>query len=398
VSPLEVHPDLPAPATGVAREVLLAIANATGRVPEGFTMHPKLERQFAQRAQMVAEGEVDWSLGEAMAFGSLLVEGTNVRLMGQDSRRGTFSQRHAAFIDNLNGDQWIPLSHLDGADGFFTVRDSFLSEYAALGYEYGYSVEAKRALVAWEAQFGDFVNGAQIIIDNFIVAADDKWGQSANLVMLLPHGYEGQGPEHSSGRIERFLTLCARNNMRVTQPTTAAQYFHLLRSQVRRENSTPLVIFTPKSMLRATATRSPLDELVEGAFQTVVCNFAGDDAAVTRLVLATGKVGHEAEAHRASISTAGHVAIARVEQIYPWPADAITGLLERFTNVAEVVWLQEEPENMGAWPFVHQQMHRTLSGNAKLRHVTRAESASPATGSSLVHAAEQADLLSRAIG
>jgi len=398
VSPLEVHPDRPAPTTGVAREVLLAIANATSRVPEGFTMHPKLERQFAQRAQMVAEGVVDWSLGEAMAFGSLLVEGTNVRLMGQDSRRGTFSQRHAAFIDNLTGDQWIPLSHLDGADGFFTVRDSFLSEYAALGYEYGYSVEAKRALVAWEAQFGDFVNGAQIIIDNFIVAADDKWGQSANLVMLLPHGYEGQGPEHSSGRIERFLTLCARNNMRVTQPTTAAQYFHLLRSQVRRENSTPLVVFTPKSMLRATATRSPLDELVEGSFQTVVCNFADDDAAVTRLVLATGKVGHEAEAHRVSISTAGHVAIARVEQIYPWPADTITGLLERFTNVTEVVWLQEEPENMGAWPFVHQQMHRMLSGNAKLRHVTRAESASPATGSSLVHAAEQADLLSRAIG
>ena len=398
VSPLEVHPDRPAPATGVPRDVLLAIADATGRVPDGFTMHPKLERQFAQRAQMVAEGEVDWSLGEAMAFGSLLLEGTNVRLMGQDSRRGTFSQRHAAFIDNLNGDQWIPLSHLDGADGFFTVRDSFLSEYAALGYEYGYSVEAKRALVAWEAQFGDFVNGAQIIIDNFIVAADDKWGQSANLVMLLPHGYEGQGPEHSSGRIERFLTLCARNNMRVTQPTTAAQYFHLLRSQVRRENATPLVIFTPKSMLRATATRSPLDALVEGSFQTVVCDFKGDDAAVTRLVLATGKVGHEAESHRSSMTTADHVAIARVEQIYPWPADAISGLLQRFANVTEVVWLQEEPENMGAWPFVHQQMHRTSSGNVKFRHVTRAESASPATGSSLVHAAEQADLLSRAIG
>lgn len=397
VSPLEVHPDLPAPSTGVARDVLLAIADATGRVPEGFTMHPKLERQFAQRAQMVADGEVDWSLGEAMALGSLLLEGTNVRLMGQDSRRGTFSQRHAAFIDNLNGDQWIPLSHLEGAAGFFTVRDSFLSEYAALGYEYGYSVEAKRALVAWEAQFGDFVNGAQIIIDNFIVAADDKWGQSANLVMLLPHGYEGQGPEHSSARIERFLTLCARNNMRVAQPTTAAQYFHLLRSQVRRENSTPLVIITPKSMLRATATRSALTELVEGSFQTVVCNFTQDDAAVTRLVLATGKVGHEAEAHRETLAASGHVAIARVEQIYPWPADAIAGLLERFTNVTEVVWLQEEPENMGAWPFVHQQMHRTLSGNAKLRHVTRAESASPATGSSLVHAAEQTDLLNRAI-
>jgi 2-oxoglutarate dehydrogenase E1 component len=318
--------------------------------------------------------------------------------MGQDSRRGTFSQRHAAFIDNVNGDQWIPLSHLEGADGFFTVRDSFLSEYAALGFEYGYSVEAKRALVAWEAQFGDFVNGAQIIIDNFIVAADDKWGQSANLVMLLPHGYEGQGPEHSSGRIERFLTLCARNNMRVTQPTTAAQYFHLLRSQVRRENLTPLVVFAPKSMLRATATRSPLAHLVDGSFETVTCNFSGDDSAVTRLVLASGKVGHEAEVHRASLSSGDHVAIARVEQIYPWPEEALAKLLERFSNATEVVWLQEEPENMGAWPFVHRQLHRSLGTNLALRHVSRAESASPATGSSLVHAAEQADLLSRAIG
>ena len=397
VSPLEVHPDLPAPTTGVARDVLLSIADATGRVPEGFTMHPKLERQFAQRAQMLVDGEVDWSLGEAMAFGSLLLEGTNVRLMGQDSRRGTFSQRHAAFIDNVNGDQWIPLSHLEGADAFFTVRDSFLSEYAALGYEYGYSVEAKRALVAWEAQFGDFVNGAQIIIDNFIVAADDKWGQSANLVILLPHGYEGQGPEHSSGRIERFLTLCARNNMRVTQPTTAAQYFHLLRSQVRRETMTPLVIFTPKSMLRATATRSPLADLIEGSFQTITCNFSGDDAAVTRLVLATGKVGHEAEVHRATLASGDHVAIARIEQIYPWPEEAFAALLKRFSNATEVVWLQEEPENMGAWPFVHRQLHRSLGKNLSLRHVTRAESASPATGSSLVHAAEQADLLSRAI-
>ena len=397
VPAMNIHPELPAPPTGVSREILLGIADATGRVPEGFTMHPKLERQFAQRAQMVAEGEVDWSLGEAMAFGSLLLEGTNVRLMGQDSRRGTFSQRHAAFIDNNNGENWIPLSHLEGAQGFFTVRDSFLSEYAALGYEYGYSVEAKNALVAWEAQFGDFVNGAQIIIDNFIVAADDKWGQSANLVMLLPHGYEGQGPEHSSGRIERFLTLCARNNMRIAQPTTAAQYFHLLRSQVRRENATPLVIFAPKSMLRAKETRSLLSELESGSFQTVICDFSGDDASVTRLVLSTGKIGHEAEAHRASLG-AHHIAIARVDQVYPWPDDTVTALLERFSNVTEVVWLQEEPENMGAWPFVHHQLHRSLRDSHQLRHVARAESASPATGSSLVHAAEQADLLSRAIG
>ena len=397
---LEIHPELPAPETGVAREMLLAIADATNKAPEGFTMHPKLERQFAQRAQMVAEGEVDWSLGEAMAFGTLTLEGTNVRLMGQDSRRGTFSQRHAAFIDNVNGANWIPLSHLAGATGFFTVRDSFLSEYAALGYEYGYSVEAKNtALVAWEAQFGDFVNGAQIIIDNFIVAADDKWGQSANLVMLLPHGYEGQGPEHSSGRIERFLSLCARNNMRVAQPTTAAQYFHLLRSQVRRVNPTPLVIFAPKSMLRANATRSKLDEFTSGSFKTVLCDYVGNDSDVTRLVLSSGKIGHEAEAHRQTLeaSAANRVAIARVEQVYPWPEDAINALLARFTNVTEVVWLQEEPENMGSWPFVHHQLHRSLRDH-RLSHVARAESASPATGSSLVHTAEQTDLFHRAIG
>lgn len=245
------------------------IARATVSAPEGFTIHPKLERQFAQRTQLLEEGEVDWALGEALAFGSLVQEGANVRLVGQDSRRGTFSHRHAALIDYENGDQFIPLSSLD-APGFFTVRDSFLSEYAALGFEYGYSVESNNSLVAWEAQFGDFVNGAEIIIDNFLVAAEDKWGQHASLVMLLPHGYEGQGPEHSSGRIERFLSLSARNNIRVAMPTTAAQYFHLLRSQVRRERKTPLIVFTPKSLLRAVQTRSRLSEFVQGSFQRVL--------------------------------------------------------------------------------------------------------------------------------
>jgi 2-oxoglutarate dehydrogenase E1 component len=360
--------------------------------PEGFTVHPKLERQFAQRVQLLESGEVDWALGEALAFGTLALEGTNVRLMGQDSRRGTFSHRHAALIDYANGQQYVPLSNLD-SPGFFTVRDSFLSEYAALGFEYGYSVESKHSLVAWEAQFGDFVNGAEIIIDNFLVAAEDKWGQTASLVMLLPHGYEGQGPEHSSGRIERFLSLCARNNIRVAQPSTSAQYFHLLRSQVRREHVTPLVIFAPKSMLRAVQTRSPLAEFTSGSFHRVLGDASVDASGVTRVVLASGKVAHEAKARRDELGIS-NVAIVRVEQLYPWPADVVAAALAPFTKATEFVWLQEEPENMGAWPFVHL---RTLGGPHVLRHVARAESASPATGSGLVHAAEQADLLARAL-
>jgi 2-oxoglutarate dehydrogenase E1 component len=391
----EIPVDLPAPETGVERATLLEIAAATTTAPEGFTIHPKLERQFVQRRAMLEGGEVDWALGEALALGSLVKGGSNVRLMGQDSRRGTFSHRHAALIDYENGEQYVPLANL-GSDAFFTVRDSFLSEYAALGFEYGYSVEATNTLVAWEAQFGDFVNGAEIIIDNFLVAAEDKWGQHASLVMLLPHGYEGQGPEHSSGRIERFLSLCARNNIRVAQPTTSAQYFHLLRSQVLRENITPLIVFTPKSMLRAVQTRSPLVEFEQGSFQTVLADPGVDATSVTRVVLATGKIAHEAIARRNEIG-ASNVAIVRVEQLYPWPAEGIEKVLDSYPKLDEVVWLQEEPENMGAWPFVHLQMHTQLR-DTKVAHVARAESASPATGSGLVHAAEQSDLLQRAVG
>ena len=345
---------------------------------------------------MLEGGDVDWALGEALAFGSMVLEGTNVRLMGQDSRRGTFSHRHAAFIDYEDGKQFVPLSNLDGATGFFTVRDSLLSEYAALGFEYGYSVESPESFVAWEAQFGDFVNGAEIVIDNFLVAAEDKWGQQAHLTMLLPHGYEGQGPEHSSGRIERFLSLCARNNIRVAQPTTAAQYFHLLRSQVRREHRTPLVIFTPKSMLRATQVRSRIEEFETGSFQTVLDDPKTPRSA-TRVILATGKIAHEAFAYRDE-SGADNVAIIRLEQIYPWPQEDLSKILSQYPAVDEVVWLQEEPENMGAWPFVHHQLHRNLRDGVRVAHVARAESASPATGSSLVHTAEQADLLKRSIG
>jgi 2-oxoglutarate dehydrogenase E1 component len=387
--------DRPAPETGVDHATLLEIAHASVRAPEGFTIHPKLERQFAQRLALLEGGEVDWAFAEALAVGTLISSGSNVRLTGQDTRRGTFSHRHAALIDYENGVQVVPLANM-GAPGFFTVRDSFLSEFACLGFEYGYSVEAANTLVAWEAQFGDFVNGAEIIIDNFLVAAEDKWGQHASLAMLLPHGYEGQGPEHSSGRIERFLSLSARNNIRVAQPTTAAQYFHLLRSQVLRERPTPLVIFTPKSMLRAVATRSPISEFERGSFQSVLNDRVDDVTSVTRVVLASGKVAHEALARR-DASGAAQVAVVRVEQLYPWPAEEIERVLAIYPNLVEVVWLQEEPENMGAWPFVHRQTHDHLR-HLRVAHVARAESASPATGSSLVHAAEQADLLVRAVG
>ncbi len=385
--------DLDAPATGVDRATLLEIAKATMTAPEGFTIHPKLERQFVQRQALLDSGEVDWALGEALAFGTLVKGGSNVRLSGQDSRRGTFSHRHAALIDYETGEQYVPLSNLD-TTAFFTVRDSFLSEYAVLGFEYGYSVESTNSLVAWEAQFGDFVNGAEIIIDNFLVAAEDKWGQHASLTMLLPHGYEGQGPEHSSGRIERFLSLSARNNIRVAQPTTAAQYFHLLRSQVLREHVTPLIVFTPKSMLRAVQTRSRLEEFESGSFQTVLEDSLEDRSNVTRVVLASGKIAHEAIARRNELGAP--VAIVRVEQLYPWPSERIEEILSTYPKLDELVWLQEEPENMGAWPFVHLQMHHQHR-DQKVRHVARAESASPATGSGLVHAAEQADLLHRSI-
>jgi 2-oxoglutarate dehydrogenase E1 component len=400
----QVPDDPDAPHTGVEGAMLRRVADATTTVPAGFTPHPKLARQFAARREQVAAGEVDWSLAEALAIGSLLLEGTDVRLVGQDTRRGTFSQRHAALFDYETGRAFVPLCHLEGAHGRFTVRDTLLSEYAALGFEYGYSIERPDALVAWEAQFGDFVNGAEIIIDNFLVTAEDKWGQLAGLVLLLPHGYEGQGPEHSSARIERFLTLCARNNLRVASPSTAAQYFHLLRSQVRRPRPTPLVCFTPKSLLRAAATRSRLDELTEGRFETLLdAGNVMDPASVRSVVLASGKIAHEALARRDELVgqhalEAGAVAVVRVEQLYPWPDGALRSVLARYANATDVCWLQEEPENMGPWPFVHHQLHRTLRPTHALRHVARAESASPATGSVLVHAAEQSDLLDRAIG
>jgi 2-oxoglutarate dehydrogenase E1 component len=402
--PAYVVPDLRIPMvdTGVDSSVLMRLVSTVGRAPEGFVVHPKLARQFEQRDKVVADGEVDWALGEALALGSLLLEGTNVRLTGQDTRRGTFSHRHAVLVDYATGAEHVPLAHLDG--GRFTVRDSLLSEYACVGFEYGYSVVATGDLVAWEAQFGDFWNGAAIIVDNFLVAAEDKWGQQSGLVLLLPHGYEGQGPEHSSARIERFLTLCARGNVRVVEPTTAAQYFHLLRSQVRTPVRRPLVVFTPKSLLRARQARSPIEAFTSGSFAEVLDDPANgrdgfDPDKVTRVVLCTGKVAYDALGRRDERGAeASNVAIVRVEQLYPWPAHNITEVLERYPSATEVVWLQEEPENMGAWNFVHGKLHKVLRNSHTIRHVSRAESASPASGSAALHRLEQEDLLDRSVG
>ena len=403
------------PETGVAPDVLHALSSVVRSVPDGFTTHPKLERQFVQRDELVTSGYVDWALAEALAIGSLMYEGVNVRLTGQDTRRGTFSHRHSVLVDYSNGEEYVPLAHIrDGLQrvgaaqlipagpmGNFTVRDSLLSEYAALGFEYGYSVEAPEALVAWEAQFGDFANGAQIIIDNFLAAAEIKWGQYSSLVLLLPHGYEGQGPEHSSSRYERFLSLSARGNMRVTVPSTSAQYFHLLRSQALLSPKRPLIVVTPKSMLRAHASRSSLDELESGSFRLVIDDETVEDpTAVRRIVLCSGKIAHEAAQRRAELDAAdaAQVAVVRVEQIAPWPLQHLTSVFERYPEASEVVWLQEEPENMGAWFFVHARLHACLPERLRLRHVSRAESASPAVGSAALHQLEQADLVRRAIG
>jgi multifunctional 2-oxoglutarate metabolism enzyme len=395
--------------------VLRALSSVVRTVPEGFTVHPKLERQFVQRDELVASGQVDWALAEALAIGSLMYEGVNVRLTGQDTRRGTFSHRHSVLVDYANGEEYVPLAHIrdglrrigapelepPGAMGNFTVRDSLLSEYAAVGFEYGYSVESPETLVAWEAQFGDFANGAQIIIDNFLVAAENKWGQFAGLVLLLPHGYEGQGPEHSSSRFERFLSLCARDNMRVTVPSTSAQYFHLLRSQALSSPKRPLVVVTPKSMLRAHASRSTFSDLASGSFRQVIDDDSiADPSTVRRIALCGGKIGHEAQQRRAELTPdeASGVAIVWLEQIYPWPLRLLTDVFERYGEATEVVWLQEEPENMGAWSFVHARLHACLPERLRLRHVSRPESASPAIGSAALHQLEQADLLRRAIG
>ncbi len=386
---------VPAVETGVSRERLDRVISALTTFPDDFTVHPKLARILAARRSGFDADHVDWATAEALAFGSLLLEGTPVRVAGQDTRRGTFSQRHAVLVDFQNESEYTPLAHLDPDQAPFMIYDSVLSEYAALGFEYGYSVADREALVCWEAQFGDFANVGQAIIDQFIVAAEDKWGQRSGLVLLLPHGYEGQGPEHSSARIERFLALCAEDNIRVAYPSTAANYFHLLRRQVLEAERKPLVVFTPKRYLRVPATYSRVADFTSGTFQKIIVD-AGtlEPASVKRLIVCTGKLSHELAERR---DKAGAPAvIVRVEQLYPIPVEELTATLLHYPSLESVVWVQEEPENMGARIYARQEMQMLVPAHIASRSVAREASASPASGSSKVHDAEQEQILSAA--
>jgi 2-oxoglutarate decarboxylase len=392
-------PEMSTVRTAITPEVLKAIGDAHVSFPQDFSPHPKLQRMLERRAAMVTEGGVDWAMGELLAFGSLLMEGVPVRLAGQDSRRGTFVQRHAVLIDRNTGAEYTPLSHLADDQAKFFVYNSLLSEYAALGFEYGYSVANPKALVLWEAQFGDFVDGAQMVIDEFISSGEAKWGQRSGVVLLLPHGLEGQGPDHSSGRIERFLQLSAENNMTVANCTTPGNYFHLLRRQALSDVHRPLVVFTPKSLLRAKAAVSPVADFTDENFRPVLPDpgVGGrplDDGAVRRVVLCSGKVAYDLIAQRETEGRAD-TAILRVEQLYPLPAEQIRQALGRYPDGDDLVWVQEEPANMGAWQFMACNLPEALGGRA-LRRVSRKASASPAVGSAKVHDVEQRALVAEA--
>ena len=394
-------------ATGVSDQVIKQIMRQISVVPEGFHLNPKMVSQLARRAKM-GEGSLpmDWAFAEAIAFGSLALEDVHVRLSGQDSGRGTFSQRHAVLYDTQTGQSWTPLSELgapDNSQGRFEVFDSSLSEAGVLGFEYGYSVISRDALVMWEAQFGDFNNVAQSIIDQYVTASEDKWKQTSRLTMLLPHGYEGQGPEHSSARLERFLQLCAANNICVCYPTTPAQYFHLLRRQVREGYKRPLIVMTPKSLLRLPAATSSLDQLTTDGFNPVIVDAEiNEPKAAERVVLCSGKVFYDlAEARKKAGSEAAgaspRVALIRIEQFYPFPLTAVKETIGQYPNAKELVWCQEEPRNMGGWTFMESRLENLLQRCDRPRYIGRAESPSPATGNYAVHTKEQERLVHEAL-
>jgi 2-oxoglutarate decarboxylase len=390
----------PATETAVDAATVRAVGQAHLDLPEGFTPHKRVQQLLDRRAKMSADGGIDWGFGELIAFGSLLRQGVTVRLAGQDSRRGTFVSRHASLVDAKTGDDYLPLSALTTGNARFFVHDSLLSEYAAMGFEYGYSVENPEALVLWEAQFGDFVNGAQSIVDEFISSGEVKWGQQSSLVLLLPHGQEGQGPDHSSGRPERFLQLCAQDNMRVANPTTPANYFHLLRRQALSSKRKPLIVFSPKSLLRHRLATSSVADFTSGTFQPVIGD-AGINGtplqagAVKRVLLCSGKVYYDlfqARAERGNTDTA----IIRMEQIYPLPVEELKAVLAQYPNAEDFAWVQEEPANQGAWSFVALNLLEHLEG-VRLRRISRPAAAAPAVGSAKLHDAEQAALTEAAL-
>ena len=391
-------PEPQASPTAADRELLERVVDGLDRTPATFHVHPKLRSQLAKRREKFDRDRIDWALGEALAFGTLALQGVPVRLSGEDSGRGTFSQRHATLYDYESGEPYVPLSHLSEDQASFTVFDSQLSEFAVMGFEYGYSVDFPEALVMWEAQFGDFVNGGQVIIDQFLVSAESKWDQRSGVVLLLPHGFEGQGPEHSSARPERFLQLAADDNIRVAYPSTPSQYFHLLRLQALTAERKPLVVMTPKSLLRLPACVSAATELCDGRFETVIDDASHTSASsTTRVVLCSGKVYYDLIAQRDEHGLED-TAIVRVELLYPFPESRLAELLERFESAPDVVWAQEEPRNMGAWGFFNDQIRTLLRPGQSLRYAGRPASASPATGSSRRHQAEQERLVREALG
>ena len=393
------YPDKPVgeATTAVTPEVMKRIADAYVTPPDGFTVHPKVMPQLQRRSQAIADGPIDWGTGEILAFGSLLMEGRPVRMSGQDSRRGTFVSRFATIIDRINADEWTPLSSLTEEQAKFHIYDSLLSEYAALGFEYGYSVARPEALVLWEAQFGDFVNGAQTIIDEFISSGETKWRQQSGVVLLLPHGYEGQGPDHSSARIERFLLLCADEAITVAQPSTPASYFHLLRRHSLGEEHRPLIVFTPKSMLKRKEAASQPDDFLGGQFQAFVSDADADPAKVETLLLCSGRITWDLMVERAKREDGERFAIARIEELYPEPIDAIRAEIQRFPNLKSVRWVQDEPQNMGPWP--HYQLNVWPKIAAELRRVepiTRPALSSPSVGTAKRHTEEQKALIAAA--
>jgi 2-oxoglutarate dehydrogenase E1 component len=380
--------------TGVSHDTLVKVAQAMASTPEGFALHPKIGKLLENRLSDVKQRRpIDWALAEGLAFGSLLQERTCIRLSGQDSRRGTFSQRHAVLYDYHTGEAYFPLKAMGARPDDFTVFDSLLSEAAVLGFEFGYSSELPGALVLWEAQFGDFANGAQVIIDQFLVCSTSKWQRDSGLVLLLPHGYEGQGPEHSSARLERFLQLCAEDNIQVCYPSTPVQYFHLLRRQMKRNFRKPLVLMTPKSLLRHKQCVSQIDQFIRGRFEEVIDDQSADPARVRRVVLCSGKVYYDLQEGRGQAPKAD-VAVVRLEQFYPFPAQPLERIVSRYASAKEWVWAQEESLNMGGWSFVEP---RLRGMGMSIKYVGRDSSASPATGSRQIHLREQRELVEAAL-
>ena len=380
----------PPVATAVPEEKLRSLNERLIQVPESFTIHRKLRKPLQKRLDSLDDGGIEFGLGESLAFASLLTDGVHIRLTGQDTERGTFSHRHLVLHDEKTGLEYCPMQHLADATAPFELHNSPLSEAACLGFEYGYSAANSNSLVLWEAQFGDFANAAQVIIDSFIVSGEAKWGQTSRLTLLLPHGYEGSGPEHSSARIERFLALGAEGNIRIANPTTPAQYFHLLRRQALVRKPRPLVVFTPKGLLRLPRAASSLQELAEGEFHYILEDPTAAErrAGIERLVLCTGKLYYDLDASERR-AAAEKVAIARVEYLYPFAADQLSALIASYPNLKEVVWVQEEPRNMGAWKVMSRRIPQLLPQGIDLGYIGRPGRASPGEGYSIAHAREQ---------